>query len=318
MERLRLHKGSIQPQADGPFVEYADHQQTVERLERENECKDTLIETLQAQLAASEEERRKVSATCDMLGRERNAADEEVHSLKQQVAQLRGVLNTIRRDAGLDCGDNSCMYALEHTGMRTNGGCRCSPKRMKDDLARSRKAFDALQTAHTTLRGLADRVVSALDFSVRALKVAHPIVCSIVCPSVKRDSEEWSHKQQCESIGLTMRTAESELAAYNGSIEPKAEHPPQHLCGARGYRLDDDICPACKEDALPREGGKCEICHGTKGGVPGNENIIDGKVICDYCHAELPREGGAQDTISTKTLPSQYPGNCAEVRGGTS
>ena len=37
-------------------------------------------------------------------------------------------------------------------------------------------------------------------------------------------------------------------------------------------------------------GGKaqddCEVCHGTKGGVPGNENIVDGKVICDYCHAE--------------------------------
>lgn len=34
--------------------------------------------------------------------------------------------------------------------------------------------------------------------------------------------------------------------------------------------------------------------------------------------ATLPREGGAQDTISTKTLPSQYPGNCAEVRGDIS
>ena len=30
----------------------------------------------------------------------------------------------------------------------------------------------------------------------------------------------------------------------------------------------------------------CEICHGIKGGVPGNENIIDGKRVCDYCHAE--------------------------------
>ena len=25
----------------------------------------------------------------------------------------------------LDCGDNSCMFALEKKGMRTNGGCRC-------------------------------------------------------------------------------------------------------------------------------------------------------------------------------------------------
>ncbi len=35
----------------------------------------------------------------------------------------------------------------------------------------------------------------------------------------------------------------------------------------------------------------CEICHGEKGGVPGNENIltIDGvkKIACDYCTAAL-------------------------------
>ena len=27
---------------------------------------------------------------------------------------------------GLDCGDNSCLYAPKKTGMRTNGGCRCA------------------------------------------------------------------------------------------------------------------------------------------------------------------------------------------------
>ena len=26
----------------------------------------------------------------------------------------------------IDCGDNSCKYATDKTGMRTNGGCRCS------------------------------------------------------------------------------------------------------------------------------------------------------------------------------------------------
>lgn len=29
----------------------------------------------------------------------------------------------------------------------------------------------------------------------------------------------------------------------------------------------------------------CEICDGVRGGVPGNENVIDGVVMCDYCHA---------------------------------
>lgn len=35
---------------------------------------------------------------------------------------------------------------------------------------------------------------------------------------------------------------------------------------------------------------KCEFCLGTKGGVPGNENIVNGKVMCDYCHAMLPEK----------------------------
>jgi hypothetical protein len=30
---------------------------------------------------------------------------------------------------------------------------------------------------------------------------------------------------------------------------------------------------------------KCETCNGEKGGVPGNENIEHGRLICDYCHA---------------------------------
>jgi hypothetical protein len=30
----------------------------------------------------------------------------------------------------------------------------------------------------------------------------------------------------------------------------------------------------------------CVRCKGSKGGVRGNENIVDGEVLCDYCHAE--------------------------------
>lgn len=27
----------------------------------------------------------------------------------------------------------------------------------------------------------------------------------------------------------------------------------------------------------------CAVCHGANGGIPGNENVIDGKLMCDYC-----------------------------------
>lgn len=33
----------------------------------------------------------------------------------------------------------------------------------------------------------------------------------------------------------------------------------------------------------------CENCHGTRGGTPGNENIVDGRVLCDDCSADLRR-----------------------------
>jgi hypothetical protein len=31
----------------------------------------------------------------------------------------------------------------------------------------------------------------------------------------------------------------------------------------------------------------CSRCHGARGGVRGNENWVNGVLLCDYCHAEL-------------------------------
>lgn len=34
----------------------------------------------------------------------------------------------------------------------------------------------------------------------------------------------------------------------------------------------------------------CEVCHGKRGGVRGNENRLDGVVMCDFCTADVLRE----------------------------
>ena len=51
----------------------------------------------------------------------------KVAEAQHEIAQLREV--AIRAaDLALfdsDCGDNSCHFAKEHKGMRTNGGCQC-------------------------------------------------------------------------------------------------------------------------------------------------------------------------------------------------
>jgi hypothetical protein len=31
---------------------------------------------------------------------------------------------------------------------------------------------------------------------------------------------------------------------------------------------------------------KCQICCGKRGGVRGNENIVEGFIMCDYCHVD--------------------------------
>ncbi len=37
----------------------------------------------------------------------------------------------------------------------------------------------------------------------------------------------------------------------------------------------------------PQALDECQLCLGAKGGVPGNENVVRGLVMCDYCHALL-------------------------------
>jgi hypothetical protein len=57
-------------------------------------------------------------------------------SLIKQLKEVGGLLE-------LDCGDQSCMYACQKTGMRTNGGCRC------DLVARVRELLDRVASGPT-------------------------------------------------------------------------------------------------------------------------------------------------------------------------
>ena len=36
----------------------------------------------------------------------------------------------------------------------------------------------------------------------------------------------------------------------------------------------------------------CEVCQGKRGGVRGNENIMDGKRMCDYCSVDYDKKKG--------------------------
>lgn len=56
------------------------------------------------------------------------------------------------------------------------------------------------------------------------------------------------------------------------------------------YLLDEtDEDAAARAEAernAPRQLDNCQVCRGARGGVLGNENVIAGVIVCDYCHAD--------------------------------
>jgi hypothetical protein len=45
--------------------------------------------------------------------------------------------------------------------------------------------------------------------------------------------------------------------------------------------------PQAASVQLPSTRDDCEICHGAREGVPGNENVVDGKLMCDECTGDF-------------------------------
>jgi hypothetical protein len=50
-------------------------------------------------------------------------------------------------------------------------------------------------------------------------------------------------------------------------------------------RVKAEVALAARGAFEVRDG--CKLCLGSKGGVPGNENVIGGVVVCDYCSSTL-------------------------------
>ena len=56
------------------------------------------------------------------------------------------------------------------------------------------------------------------------------------------------------------------------------------LCNGWGYH-EFGHCVTCKGTGKIAE-PTCHRCGNTRGGTPGNEQWIDGVLLCDYCHAD--------------------------------
>jgi hypothetical protein len=59
------------------------------------------------------------------------------------------------------------------------------------------------------------------------------------------------------------------------------------------------------ETTSKTEAGKldnCQVCRGQSGGVKGNENVIDGVVVCDYCSFTITRFRALNAADSSREL----------------
>jgi len=79
-----------------------------------------------------------------------------------------------------------------------------------------------------------------------------------------------------------------QLRSTGGRILSRTPTPEESI--PRQVIRVDDGRPATYDDLMRgwrHVKDACQVCHGAHGGVPGNENIVNGVVMCDYCHAAM-------------------------------
>lgn len=108
--------------------------------------------------------------------------------------------------------------------------------------------------------------------------------CSCCTPRIK-DIEKRDFNA-FEKVGQLQYDLETEEKAHETT---RGEWQKQKVKIKRLMRTLHRECPEKYPD-------NCEICKGTNSGVRGNENIIAGKVMCDYCHIE------AEEILPNDTL----------------
>lgn len=132
----------------------------------------------------------------------------------------------------LDCGDNSCYFALNKTGMRTNGGCRCfseagfhrsliaSACEMLPELLKLRAERDELkalidQATRLVVPGevdTGDAFRKMLSIAVVALeKISAPTYGTEIC-----NSDEENNKILADHFFLHQRIARQAIVKIKG------------------------------------------------------------------------------------------------------
>jgi hypothetical protein len=99
-----------------------------------------------------------------------------------------------------------------------------------------------------------------VDTYITGIKRTKPITLSM-----KIEGFEKEIKIALEKLGKIMSFSEAELNKF----------------------ADNLVKVKKKEREIKTDG--CQVCFGARGGVPGKENLIDGLLRCDSCHADYRR-----------------------------
>ena len=76
-------------------------------------------------------------------------------------------------------------------------------------------------------------------------------------------------------VGKKMFLVDDEVLDYVDILEDQKQRAIEKL---------ESLLRELKKDKNAKYPDNCEICGGKNLGVRGNENIINGKLVCDYCH----------------------------------
>lgn len=122
------------------------------------------------------------------------------------------------------------------------------------------------------------------DYCVTALRQRRPAAAIAQFASVF--SQDGPVVLEGETVSV------SDLRALEAEVKSKTD------IGVRAAGKKVKAGKGVKKDA-------CEVCLGAKGGVPGNEVVVDGVVMCDYCHADK-NWGEVSDSKKNSIAPAKY------------
>jgi hypothetical protein len=104
-------------------------------------------------------------------------------------------------------------------------------------------------------------------------------------PKPPEQEIDTKHRSALKTIEMLNETAARRDALFGSVVAELTEY--RRLFGSEyeTHVKKYGAPSATLQQEIPKD--RCEFCRGEKGGTPGNENVVEGIVVCDFCTAKL-------------------------------